>query len=152
MTEIGKIVKVKDGVALVRFFRKGECDRCLMCSTTKDGSQTELSLKNTLDLNVGDYVKVEVYKKKNYVMSILVYALPLLLAALGAGLGSLAGLATSILLGIAGIVVGLAFALPIDICVLRKNGAPKMIEVSREIDYLNAKPKQDSKNDNEGEN
>ena len=151
MTEIGKIIKLNDDKATVRFFRKGECDRCLICTTVKDGAQVELSVKNSLELNVGDFVKVEVYKKSNYRKSMLIYLLPLVLVALGAGLGSLAGLGASILLGIAGIVVGLAFALPIDICVLRKNGAPRMIEVCTEIDYLNAKPKPDDSSDNKSE-
>ena len=147
MTEVGKIIKLEDDKATVRFFRKGECDRCLICSTVKDGTQVELSLKNSLELNVGDFVKVEVYKKSNYCASILIYLLPIILVALGAGLGSLAGLAASIIIGIAGLVIGLAFALPIDFCVLRKNGAPRMIEVAREIDYLNSKPKPDNKDD-----
>ena len=152
MTEIGKIIKIEDNQATVRFFRKGECDRCLICSTVRDSAQVELSVKNSLELNVGDYVKVEVYEKSNYRASILIYLLPLIFVALGAGLGSLAGLGASIIIGVVGLVVGLAFALPIDICVLRKNGAPRMLEVSTEIEYLKSKPKADNKADDECSN
>lgn len=152
MTEIGRIIKLEDDKAVVRFFRKGECDRCLICSAVKDGMQVELPVKNSLELNVGDFVKVEVYKKSNYRASILIYLLPPVLVALCAGLGSLAGLGASIILGIVGLVVGLAFALPIDICILRKNGAPRMIEVAAEIDYLKSKPKADNKFDDDRDN
>lgn len=152
MTEIGRIIRLDGENAAVRFFRRGECDRCLICTVARDGAQVELSVRNSLGLNVGDFVRVEVYKRSSYRKSILLYLLPLALTALCAGLGSLASLGASILLGIAGLVVGLAFALPIDICVLRRGIASRMTEVCREIDYLNAKPRPDIVSEGEDKN
>lgn len=138
MTEIGRIIKTEKGIATVRFARKGECDKCLICSVAKDGAHVDLDVDNSLDLNVGDYVKVEVYDKRVRRASVLIYLIPLILVALGAGLGSLASAAAAIIIGILGLVAGLAFSLPIDICVIRrKSGAkPRMTESATEDSYL----------------
>lgn len=140
MTEIGRIIKTEKGIATVRFARKGECDRCLICSVAKDGAHVDLDVDNSLDLSVGDYVKVEVYDKRVRRASAFIYLIPLILVALGAGLGSLAGVAAAIIIGILGLVAGLAFSVPIDICVIRrKSGAkPRMTESATEDSYLAA--------------
>lgn len=140
MNEIGRIIKAEKNMATVRFARKGECDRCLICSPAKDGAHVDLDVDNSLDLSVGDYVNVEVRDNRVLRASVLIYLIPLILVALGAGLGSLAGAATAIIIGILGLVVGLAFSVPIDICVIRKrSGAkPRMTEPATEESYLAA--------------
>lgn len=140
MTEIGEVTGVRGERATVRFPRKGECDKCLICSVVKEGSRVELDLDNTLKLNVGDFVEVEVFSRRAYRAYLLIYLIPLVLVALCAGLGTLAGMAPAVILALAGLIAGLAFAVPIDICVLRKNlgRKPKMTKVVREADYFNA--------------
>jgi len=139
MTEYGRVSRLDGDIATVVFERRGECDRCRMCSVAKDGIHVEIKLENTLGINVGDYVKVRVFKKKIRLGSALIYLLPLCLTALCAGLGALASLGASILLGITGLVVGLAFAVPIDVFLIRKKDGykPVMLEVCGEADYLN---------------
>lgn len=142
MTEIGKIVRVRDKDATVRFFRRDECDKCGICKVANDCAYVEITLENTLNLNAEDYVRVEIYSKRAYLSSILIYLLPLCLTALCAGLGTLASGAASAILAFTGLIAGLAFALPIDICVLRKRSGykPRMTEAVREVDYENSKP------------
>ena len=140
MIEIGKVISVSDGRATVRFARRGECESCRICAAVKDGVHSELNLPNDLDIGVGDFVRVEVYNKKVRVLSVLLYFIPLLLTALGAGIGTLMSLGASIILAIAGLIVGLAFAVPIDICVVRKKSgfSPRMTGVCTEADYTQA--------------
>lgn len=142
MTEIGRIVKLKDSNAVVRFYRRGKCDGCGICSVIKDGAYVELELENSLELSVDDYVKVEIYNKRVFRTSMLIYLLPLFLTAIGAGVGSLASVGAGILIALAGLVVGFAFAIPIDVFVLRKKNGykPRMLGACREVDYLNSKP------------
>ncbi len=139
MIEIGRVSKVKDGKATVAFARHGMCDWCGICSVTKDGGAVELTLDNSLELNVDDYVKVEIFKRKLRVGSVLIYLLPLCLIALGAGLGVLASKAASAILAVLGLIVGLAFAVPVDVFVFRKRDGfkPKMLEACTENDYIN---------------
>ena len=136
MIEAGKVVRLKDDKAVISFARRACCDRCAVCTVNKDGASVEIEVENTLNLNVGDCVKVQVFKRKIRAASVLVYVLPLLLIALGAGLGSLASAAASAILGVLGLVVGLAFAVPLDVCVLRKRDGykPRMIEVCNQED------------------
>ncbi|MDE6302607.1 MAG: SoxR reducing system RseC family protein, partial [Clostridia bacterium] len=100
----------------------------------------ELDLQSNIDVGVGDFVRVEVYRKKVRVMSVLLYFIPLLLTALGAGLGTLMSLGASIILGLAGLIVGLACAVPIDVCVVRKKSgfSPHIIGICTEADYTQA--------------
>lgn len=138
MTECGRVTRVDGNRATVSFLRRGECDKCQLCSVSKDGRSVEITLENTLAVNVGDFVKVELYKKKIRAASVLLYLLPAVLTALGAGLGSLKGIAVAIILAILGAVVGFAFALPIDVCIVRKKDGfkPEMSEVCSETEYL----------------
>lgn len=149
MTECGKVVRIDGERATVSFKRRGECDRCKICTVSKDGISSEITLANSLDLSVGDFVKVELYIKKIRVASALLYLLPLVLTALGAGLGVLMSVGASVILAAAGIVVGLAFAVPIDVCVVRKRQgfSPRMVEACSEAEYLKSTLQVDRKSE-----
>ena len=140
MIETGEVIRVNDGRATVRFARHGECESCRICSVVKDGLHSELDLPNDLDVGTGDFVRVEVYNKKVRVLSALLYFIPLLLTAFGAGIGTLMSLGASIILAIAGLIVGIAFAVPIDVCVVRRKSgfSPRMTGVCTEEEYLQA--------------
>ena len=63
MIEKGTIVKIKGDKATVQFDRKSACDKCHMCAVTKDSMKVQVVVKNTLNLNVGDYVAVEMGRR-----------------------------------------------------------------------------------------
>lgn len=144
MTEYGRVVKTEGDRVTVSFLRRGECDRCMICTVGKENCATvETQIKNTLSVNVGDCVKVKLYDKKIRLGSVLIYLLPLALTALGAGLGYLANIAVSVIIALLGLIVGLAFAVPIDVCVLRKDAghAPRLVCVCSEEEFESNKNK-----------
>lgn len=137
MLEYGKVARVKDGEVIVSFSRRGECEKCRLCEVSKDGARCEMTLKNTLGVSAGDYVKVQTGKKSLWLKWAALYFLPLALTAIGAGTGTLMSAGASAILAIAGLVAGLAFAVPVDVCVLRKKQGfkPFMSEVCTEAEY-----------------
>ncbi len=136
MTECGRVASVNGENAKVVFKRRAECDKCRMCVASKDGKHSEITVANTLNLCEGDCVTVEVYKRKIQVLTVVLYIFAFALTALGAGVGSIMSKGASAILGVAGFVIGMAFAVPIDVCVLRKKQKPKMIRERAESEYI----------------
>lgn len=141
MVELGVVARIEGDVATVSFARRGECDRCRMCRVAGDGSKCVIDVKNSLEVSVGDYVKVEVFNGRIHTLSALIYALPLLLTAICVGLGTLMGLIETVILGVAGFAVGMGIAIPVDLCVIRKAKGfkPVMTEIISEAEYLKSK-------------
>ncbi len=137
MLEYGKVARIKDGEATISFCRRGECDKCRLCEVTKDGASCVLKLPNSLDVAEGDFVKVKICKTSLWRKWTALYFLPLALTAIGAGVGTLMSAGASAILAVAGLVAGLAFAVPIDVCVLRKRKGfkPYIAEMCTEAEY-----------------
>lgn len=137
MTEIGIVKNIDGDLAEVEFKRRGKCDKCRECTIADNGLTCSCKIKNTLSAEVGDYISTSLNTKKR-VGSVLLYLIPVVLVSLCVGLGTLRGWETSLILGILGFVVGLAFAVPIDVCVLRRDNGykPKMLKIASEDEYL----------------
>lgn len=131
MIEYGEVTKTRDDIAVVMFKRRGECDKCQLCRVSNDCTRVEVEVKNTLNINPGDYVSVDMGNKGLRWMSALIYLIPLALVVVGVLIGSILSPLAQGILAVAGLVVGLIIALPIDFCVLRKSQrlVPRMIEV-----------------------
>ena len=140
MVECGVVSRVKGGNATVCFAHRGECDRCHICDVSRDGMKCELSMPNTLDVSVGDYVKVEVYKKSVRMLSAAMYSLVLLLTGIGVLIGTFMSLGATVILGVVGFLVGLGVALGIDFGVIRKRRGfkPMMIEIMSDRSSIGA--------------
>lgn len=143
MVEYGVVSRVNGGKATVCFDRRGECDRCHICDTSRDGMKCELILPDTLGVMVGDYVKIEVYRKSVRMLSAAMYSLVLLLTGIGVLIGTFMSLGATVTLGLGGFVVGLGVAIGIDFGVIRKKRGfkPVMLEISTEAEYLKNKVK-----------
>ena len=135
--------RVNGGMATVCFDRHGECDRCHICDVSRDGMKCELSVPDTLNVSVGDYVKVEVYKRSVRVLSAAMYSLVLLLTGIGVLIGVFMSLGATVILGVSGFVLGLGVAVGIDFGVIRRKRGfkPAMVELSAEAEYLKNKIK-----------
>lgn len=80
MVEVGQVIEVKKGKAIVRFSRKTSCDKCGMCAFKKDDMFVKCTLLNSLGAKVGDEVKVHMGKGYVLTAAVIVYLIPLVLA------------------------------------------------------------------------
>ncbi len=119
MTERGVVVKLK-GRAVVRFDRRGACDKCRMCAVTRDGMKVEALVENILGANVGDFVEVEMGERFVLTAAVIVYIIPLVLVGLGVGIGSLFSQTTQLVLAVGGLIAGFLTAYLLDRFVIRK--------------------------------
>ncbi len=120
MTEIGVVCAAKDKNATVRFKRHAECDTCNVCRVCKDGKEVEINVENALNANIGDKVEICVYKRSILLFTVLAYAIPLVLTAVGYGIGSVVTDIARIVLSVCGFVVGMTIALLLDKFVIRR--------------------------------
>lgn len=137
MLECGRVKTVDGDIATVIFSRHGECDRCHICRASNDGTNCELKVVNTLNACAGDCVKVEVYRRSTRVLSAALYLLPLALTAIGVAIGCFLSAAATAIIGAACFAAGIAIAIPIDVCVIRKKKgfAPEMTEIGSEAEF-----------------
>ena len=131
MTERGVVVKVKGKRATVRFDRRSACDSCHMCAVTRDGMKVEVVIENTLGANVGDFVEVEMAQKFVLTAAVIVYLIPLVLVALGVGVGVIFSELVQVILAVAGLVIGFVIAFLLDKFVIRKKKgfSPRMTKI-----------------------
>lgn len=133
MLEIGQVVKLKKNSAVVSFDRKSACDSCHMCATTKGGMKVETTVPNTLGVNVGDYVEVEMGEKFVLTAAVIVYIIPLLFVGAGIGIGLLFSELVQLLLALFGLAIGFGIAIFLDKLVKKKKGfSPQMVRVAKE--------------------
>ena len=134
MIEKGEVTKTQGGIATVSFNRRGECDKCQLCKVSNDCTKVEIEVENTLNVNTGDFVSVDMGKKGIRLAAALIYLVPLVLVVLGVLIGSILSPLAQGILAVAGLIVGLAVALPIDFCVIRKSNklVPKMKDILEE--------------------
>ncbi len=134
MLEKGEIIKLDGNMATVRFERKGYCDTCQTCKVTKDGAHTQTEIKNTLNVNVGDFVEIDFSEKKLTLIYVCVYLIPLLLVGIAGYIGTLFNKLTLALLCVIALVVGFSISIAIDRIVVRRKkvSKPRMIRILSE--------------------
>ena len=135
MIEYGQVTKTKDNLATITFKRRGKCDKCQLCKVSNDCTKVEIEVENTLNVNQGDYVSVDMGNRGFRLLTASIYLVPLVLVVIGVLIGSILSPLAQGILAAAGFIVGLSVALPIDLCVIRKSRklVPKMKEVLHEL-------------------
>lgn len=129
MTRQGVVERVNGDFAYVVFDKIAECDKCGYCQSCRGGTSVALRLKNTVGAQTGDKVQVDIGQKRSTLCA-LIYLLPLSLVAIGIGVGLMMSAAAAAILSSAGLVVGLAVAIPIDLTVFKKRSASRIIDVA----------------------
>lgn len=121
MNETGTVSKIKrNGNVVVCFDRKSACDQCRMCAVSKNGKTVEVVLKNTLGVDVGDKVEVTMGSKYVLTAAVIVYVIPLILVAIAVFAFSPLGEIAQIIASMVALFLGLALAVVLDKCVVRK--------------------------------
>ena len=109
MVESGQVIKLnKNGYCVVSFDRKSACDQCHMCVASKNGKKVELTVENTVQAQVGDYVEVTMGDSAVLASSAIVYLIPLFTVALGAVAGYFINEIAQLILAAVGLAAGRA--------------------------------------------
>lgn len=152
MIEKGVIVKIKGDKATVQFDRKSACDKCHMCAVTKDSMKVQVVVKNTLNLNVGDYAAVEVGKRFVLTAAFIVYIIPLVLVGIGIGIGSVISEMWQAILALIGLVGGFVISVVLDRVLRKKKGfVPVMVDIPIENEQFRLESLVPSDSDTEQE-
>jgi len=108
--EKGRVVRIEEGLAVVRMTRSAACNCCGMCNGLIPGSN-EIFIKaiNTPGALPGDIVNVEVQTRGSLQAAFVIYGIPLLGGAAGFALGSLVAGGGH---GTAGAFIGFALTFP----------------------------------------
>lgn len=90
MVEVGYVTSIRGKYALVSFKGNGSCgDGCASCKTACSIPTVTTEVRNTLGAKVGDQVKVEKQQKTFNKILLLIYAIPLVMLAMGIGIGNI---------------------------------------------------------------
>lgn len=108
MTERAIVLRTFGRIATVQIEKKPECDGCKVCAFKEGKSRVKVKALNTAGARAGDAVLVRAEKDNRLLASFLAYVPPVLFAAAGVLVGSLAIRSElwAALLCIAGIAVG----------------------------------------------
>ncbi len=79
MTELGKVVAVKNRRATVKIDKKDECSKCGMCAFPKNASSINVNAENTVNAKEGDDVIIERDEKGKLLGALLAFLVPLAL-------------------------------------------------------------------------
>ncbi|MCH5165716.1 MAG: SoxR reducing system RseC family protein [Clostridiales bacterium] len=132
MVEIGKVKRIKHGVAYVEIARNEKCGSCKLCAF---GTRDSIVMPTIAGekTSVGQTVAVEMPVKPVGSTALLIYALPLLFLIVGALIGLVGEWWLQITLAAVGLIIGFAAVIPIERYYRRKSGAlPKIIEATNE--------------------
>ena len=142
MVERGVVAKLKSKgkFAVVEFDRHAACDSCHMCAVTPKG-KVSVTLPNTLNAQVGDFVEVQMSERIVLTAAFLVYFVPLVLASIGLGLGFIYNVWLALGLALGGVVIGFVITYLLDKFVVRKNEkyTPVMTRLMTEQEVIAAK-------------
>lgn len=141
MVESGQVIKLnKNGYCVVSFDRKSACDQCHMCVASKNGKKVELTVENTVQAQVGDYVEVTMGDSAVLASSAIVYLIPLFTVALGAVAGYFINEIAQLILAAVGLAAGLAAAVLMGRVFKKKKGySPVITKLARAEDVLSSK-------------
>ena len=73
MCEVGKVTKIKNGVATVRVDKKAECEKCGMCLFGKGATGVDFSCTNEAGAKEGDLVLIERSESGKFLGVLLVF-------------------------------------------------------------------------------
>lgn len=80
MEQVGKIVGLKDGMAELEVRRPSACGTsCTACKVACDQNMTYLTLPNTLDGDLGDFVEIGTDSAKVIKFAFTAYGIPLVI-------------------------------------------------------------------------
>ncbi len=88
MSENGKIVELKDDMAVINIVRNEACGNCKACDKGQDNIMI-MTAKNECNGKVGDIVSVELEVNKLIFATFILYGVPLITMVLGVVVGSL---------------------------------------------------------------
>jgi positive regulator of sigma E activity len=124
MEEIGKIVGLVGTKAKIEINTKAACSHCAQANICNPLGQNkkEIELKNTLNAQVGDWVKIEI-KEKNRIASLLVVlGIPIFLFVTGVIIGNIiSGDKMSAILGGVGLLLAFLIVKLINNYLIRKD-------------------------------
>jgi len=86
--EIGCVISVKGGIAVVSMPMSGDCERCGACSLGGDGREALLMVKNSVGAGEGDTVEIEISAGRVIAAAFIVYMVPVLMSIVGFMIGS----------------------------------------------------------------
>jgi sigma-E factor negative regulatory protein RseC len=87
LTEFGEVVKIKDGLAHVKFTRSAACGRCHACGMLSTQNEIVIIVENELSAAVGEQVAVSIRIRKALGASAIAYVFPLGMLIVGVLLG-----------------------------------------------------------------
>lgn len=140
MQEIGKIIAIIGDTAKIEITPSGGCAHCAQFNLCNPLGQNKkvIELKNTINAQVGDIVKIEIGEKSRALSIALVFGLPVLLLIVGLVIGNfLSNEKLSALLGGCGLVLAMCLLKIIDNR-LKKKG--KHLAIIKEIVKDNLNP------------
>lgn len=81
MEEIGKIIELKDNIAVIEITPTDGCARCSQVNICHPAGKSKktIELPNTINAQVNDWVKIEISEKHRALAIFLVLGLPILL-------------------------------------------------------------------------
>ncbi len=147
MTERALVLKTFGKIATVQIEKKPECDGCKICAFKQGKSRVKVKALNTAGARPGDAVLVRAEKDNRLLASFLAYVPPVLCAAAGVLVGTLA-LSSELwaaLLCIAGIAVGFVAVWLADRLVSKTKGfGMEVVEIIQDTE------RKEEKEDGEG--
>ena len=116
MTEIGVVLKVKNGFAQVRVGRNSACASCGKCGMTERQKHVDFYASSGIKVDVGDTVELDIPEGNSAKLALIAYFVPLLpaLALLFLALGLHWADWLAIILFFAGLAAGFAVLAFID--------------------------------------
>lgn len=124
MEETGKIVELNGNRAKIEINTSGGCAQCGQAHVCNPLGQNKkvIELKNTINAQVGDWVKIEI-KEKNRIVSILVvFGIPIFLFLIGVIIGhQISGDKMSAILGGLGLILAFLIAKIINNYLIKKD-------------------------------
>lgn len=88
MKEIGHVVSVSEGAAVVAMRMSGECKKCGLCLKSSDGNEVLLLAKNDTAARIGDRVEIEISPGRVIAAAFIVYMIPVVMTIVGFLLGN----------------------------------------------------------------
>lgn len=88
LKEVGQVVSVSEGAAVVAMRASGECEKCGLCMKSTDGKDVLLLAKNDVGARSGDRVEIEINPGRVIAAAFIVYMVPVVMTIVGYLLGS----------------------------------------------------------------
>jgi sigma-E factor negative regulatory protein RseC len=125
VTENGIVIEANASLAQIRGTRSGACQACSSKSTCgiSDESDKEVivTVKNTLNVQKGDYVVVGMKSRPFLIVAFLLYVFPIILMIIGALIGNKIALSIGQASSLLSILTGVVFFVSSYIVIRRKS-------------------------------